>query len=56
MATLPPDLQKIVRDDGAKVSEEIMPFVKEFFAKQQRCLEGQGRRADPACRRRSRPR
>jgi TRAP-type transport system periplasmic protein len=34
LASLPPDLQKIVRDDAAKVSKEIVPFVKEFFAKQ----------------------
>ena len=34
LATLPPDLQKIVHDNGAKVSKDIIPFVKEFFAKQ----------------------
>jgi len=32
--SLPPDLQKIVRDDASKVSSDIVPFVKEFFAKQ----------------------
>ena len=32
--TLPPDLQKIVRDEGTKVSKDVIPFVKEFFAKQ----------------------
>ena len=32
LATLPPDLQKIVRDNAAKVSKEIVPFVKDFFA------------------------
>ena len=42
--TLPPDLQKIVRDAGAKVSAEIIPFVKEFFAEQIKTLEEQGRR------------
>ncbi len=29
---LPADLQKIVREDAAKVSAEIVPFVNEFFA------------------------
>jgi TRAP-type C4-dicarboxylate transport system substrate-binding protein len=42
LATLPPDLQKIVRDDGAKVSSEIVPFVKEFFAKQRDVWKGKG--------------
>lgn len=28
---LPPDLQKIVRDDAATVSTDIVPFVNEFF-------------------------
>jgi TRAP-type C4-dicarboxylate transport system substrate-binding protein len=32
LASLPPDLQKIVRDDAATTSKEIIPFVKEFFA------------------------
>ena len=32
--TLPPDLQKIVNDDGQKVSAEITPYVNEFFAEQ----------------------
>jgi TRAP-type transport system periplasmic protein len=31
---LPPDLQKIVRDDGAKVSTDIIPFVDTFFDEQ----------------------
>jgi TRAP-type transport system periplasmic protein len=31
---LPADLQKIVRDDAAKVSTEIVPFVNDFFASQ----------------------
>ena len=31
---LPPDLQKIVRDDAESVSKELVPFVKEFYAKQ----------------------
>jgi TRAP-type transport system periplasmic protein len=28
---LPPDLQKIVRDDAAKVSTDVVPFINEFF-------------------------
>jgi len=32
---LPPDLQKIVRDDAESVSRELVPLVKEFYAKQQ---------------------
>jgi TRAP-type transport system periplasmic protein len=31
---LPPDLQKIVRDDAATVSKDIDPFVASFFAAQ----------------------
>ena len=42
LATLPPDLQKIVRDDADKVSKEIVPFVKEFFAKQCDIWKGKG--------------
>lgn len=34
MDTLPPDLQKVVSDAGAKVTAEITPYVKEFFAEQ----------------------
>ena len=34
MDTLPPDLQKVVRDSGDKVTAEITPYVKEFFAEQ----------------------
>ena len=34
LATLPPDLQKIVHDNGAKTSKEVIPFVKQFFADQ----------------------
>ncbi len=30
---LPPDLQKIVRDDATAMSAGIVPFVKDFFAK-----------------------
>ena len=42
LATLPPDLQKIVRDDAAKVSDGIVPFVKEFFAKQRDVWKSKG--------------
>jgi TRAP-type C4-dicarboxylate transport system substrate-binding protein len=42
LATLPPDLQKIVRDDAAKVSQEIVPFVKEFFVKQRDVWKDKG--------------
>ncbi len=31
---LPPDLQKIVRDDAMKVSVDILPFVDQFFDEQ----------------------
>jgi TRAP-type C4-dicarboxylate transport system substrate-binding protein len=34
--TLPPDLQKIVMDNGRKVSSEIDPFVDEFFDNQRK--------------------
>jgi TRAP-type transport system periplasmic protein len=42
LATLPPDLQKIVRDDADKVSKDIVPFVKQFFAKQRDVWKGKG--------------
>jgi TRAP-type C4-dicarboxylate transport system substrate-binding protein len=34
MDSLPPDLQKVVTDAGTKVTAEITPFVKTFFADQ----------------------
>ena len=34
LATLPPDLQKIIHDNGAKASKEVIPWVKDFFAQQ----------------------
>lgn len=34
LATLPPDLQKIVHDNAAKTSKDVIPFVKQFFADQ----------------------
>jgi len=42
MATLPPDLQKIVRDNAVKVSREIPPFVHEFFAQQTNVWKSKG--------------
>jgi len=33
LASLPPDLQKIVRDDAAATSKGIVPFVKDFYKK-----------------------
>jgi TRAP-type C4-dicarboxylate transport system substrate-binding protein len=42
LATLPPDLQKIVRDSAAKTSDEIIPWVKEFFVKQYDVWKGKG--------------
>jgi len=40
--TLPPDLQKIVYDDAAKVTSEITPFVKEFVAAQDKIWADKG--------------
>ncbi len=34
LTSLPPDLQKIVRDDAAQVSKDIVPFVKQWVADQ----------------------
>jgi TRAP-type C4-dicarboxylate transport system substrate-binding protein len=34
LATLPPDLQKVVRDNGLKTSKEVIPWIKTFFADQ----------------------
>src|SRR5271155_2755890 len=39
---LPADLQKIVRDDAAKVSTEIVPFVNEFFDAQRKVWKDSG--------------
>jgi TRAP-type C4-dicarboxylate transport system substrate-binding protein len=33
---LPPDLQKIIRDDATAVSKDIVPFVTDFFAVQRK--------------------
>ena len=42
LASLPPDLQKIVRDDAAQVSKDIVPFVKEFVARQHDIWKSRG--------------
>jgi TRAP-type C4-dicarboxylate transport system substrate-binding protein len=42
MASLPPDLQKVVRDAGVKATAEITPFVKEFFAEQEKVFVQHG--------------
>ena len=42
MDTLPPDLQKVVNDAGAKVTAEITPYVKEFFAEQTKIFTSTG--------------
>jgi TRAP-type transport system periplasmic protein len=39
---LPPDLQKIVRDDAAKVSHDVVPFVHQFFDAQKKIWVNQG--------------
>jgi TRAP-type C4-dicarboxylate transport system substrate-binding protein len=40
--SLPPDLQKIVRDDARKTSQDVVPFVKEFFGKQRKVWTDRG--------------
>ena len=39
---LPPDLQKILHDDAAAVSKEIVPFVNDFFAGQRKAWTDKG--------------
>jgi TRAP-type transport system periplasmic protein len=39
---LPPDLQKIVRDDAAKTSTDIVPFVNDFFDAQRKVWKDSG--------------
>ena len=56
MDTLPPDLQKIVRDNGSKVTTEITPWVKEFFAEQDKICGSQRRQGLAAAGRRVRRR
>jgi TRAP-type C4-dicarboxylate transport system substrate-binding protein len=40
--SLPPDLQKVVLASGAKVTAEILPYVKEFFAEQVKIYTANG--------------
>ena len=42
MDSLPADLQKIVRDDAAKVTKEITPYVRDFFAEQTKIYVANG--------------
>lgn len=42
MATLPPDLQKIVRDNATKLNTELVPFVRDFFASQTNVWKSRG--------------
>ena len=42
MDSLPADLQKIVRDDAAKVTKEITPYVRDFFAAQTKIYVANG--------------
>jgi TRAP-type C4-dicarboxylate transport system substrate-binding protein len=42
LATLPADLQKIVRDDAEKVTTEILPWDKDYFFKQRDVWKGKG--------------
>ena len=44
IATLPPDLQKIVRDNAVKVSKDILAVCKGVLCAADQCLEEQGRR------------
>jgi TRAP-type C4-dicarboxylate transport system substrate-binding protein len=39
---LPPDLQMIVRDDAAKISTDIVPFINEFFDAQRKVWTDSG--------------
>ena len=39
---LPPDLQKIVRDDALKVSTDIVPFINQFFDTQRKVWTDSG--------------
>jgi TRAP-type transport system periplasmic protein len=42
LATLPADLQKIVRDNAVKTSTEIVPFVREFIIQQTNVWKSRG--------------
>ena len=50
MDTLPADLQKIVRDDGAKVTKEITPFVRISSPSRRRSTSPMAA-SSPSCRR-----
>jgi TRAP-type C4-dicarboxylate transport system substrate-binding protein len=39
---LPPDLQKIIRDDATKVSVDILPYVDQFFDAQRQVWKDSG--------------
>src|SRR5262249_15242061 len=42
LESLPPDLQKTVRDDAASTAAEIVPWVKDFFQKQRKIWTDNG--------------
>jgi TRAP-type C4-dicarboxylate transport system substrate-binding protein len=42
LESLPPDLQKVVRNDATEISNGIVPFVKEFFAAQRKVWTDNG--------------
>ncbi len=42
LATLPADLQKVIHEAGPRVSKDVVPFVKEFFAKQYEVWKSKG--------------
>jgi TRAP-type C4-dicarboxylate transport system substrate-binding protein len=42
LKSLPPDLQKVVRNDATEISNGIVPFVKEFFAAQRKVWTDNG--------------
>jgi TRAP-type transport system periplasmic protein len=42
LSSLPPDLQKVIQDDGRKVSVEMVEWIKEFFAGQRKVWLGRG--------------
>jgi TRAP-type C4-dicarboxylate transport system substrate-binding protein len=42
LATLPPDLLKIVREEGTKTSKDLIPWVLDFVKKQDDIWKGKG--------------
>jgi TRAP-type transport system periplasmic protein len=42
LESLPPDLQKVVRNDATEISNGIVPYVKEFFAAQRKVWTDNG--------------